>query len=328
MTLLASDVQHNIKDGNSLSTLALPDLAGDVYQSRLSTISRVFAKESFLIYKFEEACKDTFGPVGHFLRQIGVPEEKLGDFEYSHSNSSMSDNAVEILNYINEKYPLTNTAQEMYGRHVSDTFLFQRLCGNKFNFSQRLLLQVIEKARPDKQWLFDNFDVDYRDVDTVTIRKDLPTEHSYTQQYFDQLFAAVRHTSNSIKYILHQFCTAKTKEDLDDNTKASFDRLCSKLLQRYPDLLAFETLEQAHQYTQKQVRDSYAEQKQMLAKLGVDNMPHPADFYREMATFCEQQGQIETAYHFMCIARLHRSFGPVIVRKCEEYFKAIASHQI
>ena len=61
---------------------------------------------SLKILKFEDACLDKDGLVGHFLKTIGFPEEKLADIVMHRANESRSMEVMEFSCYIESIEPL------------------------------------------------------------------------------------------------------------------------------------------------------------------------------------------------------------------------------
>ncbi|NRA38773.1 MAG: hypothetical protein HRU15_11575, partial [Planctomycetes bacterium] len=105
------------------------------YRKIVSAFMRVFGRARINIYKFEDACAHTGGPVRFFFEQIGVSEEVMNQMEICRANESMSDVAADVLFYINSKIPFTVENVKAGLRMRGDHNRLVRLPGRKLELS-------------------------------------------------------------------------------------------------------------------------------------------------------------------------------------------------
>jgi hypothetical protein len=100
---------------------------------RLKNIIEVF--DNVVIYKFEDACSYKYGPVGFFLKRVGLEWEK--NYKFSKMNESLSHTATMLLSHINYKVPLRNK-EFINADRIKVNYLYQFLKtiqGNRFTLT-------------------------------------------------------------------------------------------------------------------------------------------------------------------------------------------------
>ncbi|MBM75775.1 MAG: hypothetical protein CMK59_10270 [Proteobacteria bacterium] len=321
--LLVSEMQHRAKMGVPVDPERIVSVAERVYFSRLKSVRKVFKQDQIVLFKFEDACKDPFGPVGYLLRKMGIPEDALPNFDYTHANESISDKSVEIVEYISEVYPLNVDEQVSKGRYSTDTFVFNSLSGGKYMFKQPLLGRVEANAQIDKRWLYEHFGVDYLKSGSISKTEDQKESFTYDELYYREMLFALRQASGLIQYISYQFFQEKLSTELDERSKTIFEQLLSAMELRFPEVVQHDDIEDLLKQNDETIRTSVFNQSHMFNRMGLSTSIHPADFYSELAFMCEKNNQFEAALHFMKTARLHRLDDLNAIEKCEEYIQIL-----
>jgi len=133
------------------------------FKSQFQKLFTVFGKEQVVAYKFEDACQNKFGPVGHFLNIVGISNDLINDINIITSNSSVSDKAIDIIDFINHRIPMLDGNQISEGRMHLDHYPFHELTGKKFQlgkdyFDVNIGLKTLSESC---QWLKDNLKIEY-----------------------------------------------------------------------------------------------------------------------------------------------------------------------
>ena len=189
----------------------------------------MFGKSSVIAYAFEDACRHKFGPAGHFLQVIGISDSSISNINIINSNSSISDKAIDIIDFINHRIPMLNDNRISEGRIHLDYSNFYGLTGKKFQIGKDCVdINIsIENLSESCQWLKESMGIEYR-------LKDLP-DSSPTIVY-DHVF------SDEIKHIftyLSPVFKKLTYDYINDRRQASnIDRLSKKTLNQLLEWIA------------------------------------------------------------------------------------------
>lgn len=133
------------------------------FKYKFQKLLTAFGKKNIVAYKFEDACQNKFGPVGHFLNVIDVSSDLIADINIIESNSSLSDKAIDIIDFINHSVPVLDGNQISEGRIHLDYTHFYGLTGKKFQLGKDFFDANInmEKLSENCQWLKDNMGIEY-----------------------------------------------------------------------------------------------------------------------------------------------------------------------
>ena len=133
------------------------DYAGSAYQQRArlfpsdtkviyfpygNTISRylsAFGKKNVHLFKFEDACKYTRGPVGFLLNKTGLKDKDIAQIQIVNRNESMSNMGVDLLIYINREIPYTESNIKKGLRKRFDCNHLISLPGRKYQLQDKML---------------------------------------------------------------------------------------------------------------------------------------------------------------------------------------------
>jgi len=140
-----SRIQQRVKGGYpALSNISKFSSNQGVIINRLKAVKRTFSDASF--YSFEESLEHRFGPVGHFLELIGVPDRLFPDITFYRANESISDVSVRIIDHINSRHPYLSNGQINPNRKKDDIRPLLELPGPKFYLRQGEIQKIIDKV--------------------------------------------------------------------------------------------------------------------------------------------------------------------------------------
>lgn len=137
------------------------------YSSILTKYARVFSKEAISIYKYEEAAEKKESIVRIFFEKIGLPKDMVEDHKVV--NASLSQAALDLLKYINSRYPMMDRKQvndsiitkRCWGRFAEDVRPFISIPGPKFAMDIANLPDFTATAGYELNWLKENYGVSY-----------------------------------------------------------------------------------------------------------------------------------------------------------------------
>lgn len=154
---------------------------------------RVFGRENIKLFKFEDTLLHPYGPVGFFCQTIlDVTLEEIRKMNIQKRNESISQLAMDIfINIHQQQEQERNDISMSYMHKQSDFFLLAKgLSGPKYQLTDLIKIQHLEKIGEQLHYLNKTFQIDYLDC---KVQKNNPTE------------------SNSLK--------APTKNNLEELTK-------------------------------------------------------------------------------------------------------------
>ena len=300
-----SGVQERIKSLN-------PSKSGfsNIYKTRLQNVIDVFGKDNIIIYKFEDAVSHEYGPVGRFLEALGLSQCSISKLDIIRNNEAISDKTIEILKYFIkfmdkygylEKDRLVNDVQQLYS-----------ISGNKFFLPAGEVETMLEEGKNDTIWLRDTFNIDYCNSRYEPKESDL----IYDQVFFDDIIKIYNNLSRIMKKLLYEFLKEKQNSGAED--KSIILKLIKWIEQNDKDLIDLDIIDIIDSDMEKKDKD-YSSLKRFFAKHGLNQDFDIADFYRDLALFCEEHNQLGSAYYFMRIAKAYRQNGPHLNRKIKEY---------
>ncbi len=186
VNLLISDLQQGIKMEFNTYEKELNyryNIIKDLFQKRLSPAMRVFSDYEIQFCKFEETLKHKFGPVGYFLKSIGLDEETIGDFVIDKYNESISAEAVDVISFINSHLPLYRRGKIGRGRSYSDTRRLKAIGVKTFDVPIEEKRNLYQNAVGDIEWLRRNTGIDYQEMElsdkyrSITLTMDLLNQY-------------------------------------------------------------------------------------------------------------------------------------------------------
>ena len=163
------------------------------YSSILTKFAKVFGKEAISIYKYEDAIEKKEGIVRLFFEKIGLPKEMVEDQDVI--NASMSQAALNLLTYINSRYPMLDrksindsiVTKRCWGRFAEDIRPFISMPGTKFAMDISKLPNFTTTVGYELNWLKENHGI------------------SYTLSEPKQTIKNKSIDSEAIKYVVEQF---------------------------------------------------------------------------------------------------------------------------
>jgi len=124
--------------------------------------------DSLLLLKFEDACLDKDGLVGHFLKKIGFPEEELKNINISRINESRCMEVMEFAYYVESvepRYPYTDYKRENINRFHKDTNSLRNIKGVKFDLSYQSKTELWGRFQETVHNIKKNTGIDYTDYE-------------------------------------------------------------------------------------------------------------------------------------------------------------------
>lgn len=313
-SFITSAVQQRTKEGSSLELINLQSYT-ELYKSRLEKFKEIFDIKNIIIYKFEDAVKHEKGPVGYFLEKIDINSNKVLNSKILKTNEGVSDKAIEIISYINNRIPLMINAKIGAGRQIGDTNLIQNVRGSKFILPPDIVLKVLDDGKEDTHWLKDTFSIEYQQVKT-NMKK--PSQIVYDTDYCDDVISFYPKISDILKRLVYEFFKDKIDTVTNQQGKENILRLIEYIEINYSSITEHTIIDLIADF--KKVKELCVNSKSQLSKkLNIISDVQNADFYREVALFLEKHNHIEASLYLMEMAKVFRPNGSFIVEKCEEY---------
>jgi len=293
-----------------------------LYESKFKKLFTVFGKNSVIAYKFEDACQHKLGPVGHFLNVTGISNDLIADINIINSNSSISDKAIDIIDFINHAIPMLNGNRISEGRIHLDYSLFYGLTGKKFQIGKDCadINISIEKLSKSCRWLNENMGIEY----TVN---DIPDETP--RIIYDHVF------SNEIKSI-YPFLTPVLKklthDYINDRRQApNIDSVSSETLNKLLEWIASDN-KNIVQYNLDSIIQSQCasiaideKQRDQLLKCFKGERAGTEHFFNDIALFLENYEMNDEALFFIDKAKMYSPTIESIDQKLKKYKTIFAS---
>jgi hypothetical protein len=292
-----SAIQEIIKnEGTYQITLEkINDELKNFFRNRLEKFERVFGKESVYIYSFEEAIKHEFGPVGHFLSMVGFKHEQISKFNIIRSNERVSLVTGEILSYINEKIPMIINGKLNEKRSNGDFVPLLNIAGPKFDIPDNDKKKLFESCREDVEWLKDNFEIDYSDIEVAETDQLI---YEFDEKIIEGIKESFFNISLPLKEVMIEFLQEKLQNNVNHQNNVLLRELLDEFITSHREQTRVE---------------------QLIKNLGIKENIDPAEIYQEVALFMEYHNQISSAKVLMEKAFEYKPNNRFIQEKCNEY---------
>lgn len=284
-----SGIQQEAQAGKVKSKIKVKN----IFLEKLSTLIDVFGRENLKVYKFEDACRHSFGPVGYFCEQIGISKESIEELNIVKTNEGVSNKSVDLLQFINKKIPLIQEGVVAKERSDVDTKALQIIRGEKFILPVNLQEKLILESKDDRKWLKENFAIDYEDTKIQE-----PLEIIYDEAYYEDIIAVYGNLSPTIQDLVHKYLKNKSSQTEDKVSQNTLNKLI-KWIKKFDN-------------SPMEIFDLFKGEE----------FPTGVSVYREIALMSEKDNNIEVALYFMEKAKILKTNGTLINKKIEEY-KAI-----
>ena len=165
LTWLISSLQQQIFSKGYLNK------NGDYFENRIKQYEGVFNlikhfSDSLILIKFEDACLDKDGLVGHFLKAISFPEEELKNINILRKNESRCMEVVEFINYIESaepRHPYNNYKYGNPSRSAKDLKCLMDIKGIKYDLPYQSKIELWHRFIETIHLLKKNTGIDYTD---------------------------------------------------------------------------------------------------------------------------------------------------------------------
>jgi len=164
-----SAMQQVLKQG-----LILEDMYANpptpLFKTRIGRAMEVFGAGAVKVLSFEKMCGHADGIIGSFLDYLGVTDEDVRRSIHEaarNDNSSLSNEAAQILSSLNAQRPLFVDGKKMRNRSLhKEVRALRNINGDKFRLPKEVAERIFEMTRPDVAWLSENFGIEaYDNID-------------------------------------------------------------------------------------------------------------------------------------------------------------------
>ena len=200
------------------------------YEEEIGGYIKAFGKENVNLYKFEDACKNTKGPVGFLLDKIGFKDDVIDQMQIIKRNESISNMAVDILIYINREIPFTRYNLKKGLRQREDCKFLRSLPGRNFQLSGEYIANLEEIIRSNRIWLKDNFNIRYPS------NHEIPEETGleYSDIYMEKIVEALQGSIPIIRKLIYGYVKLRKSEaHLDVRSQRNLRIIESHIKQKY-----------------------------------------------------------------------------------------------
>ena len=294
---ITSSTQEYLKVGHNK-----PSIPNSIYEACLAKFITVFGKETISVYSFEVACENEYGPVGEFLKIIGIPIIELKQFPIFRVNESLSYQAVEIIEYVNRTIPFYNNSEIAIGRMNGDLSPLYPIRGDRYTLSKDEYLQLTKNIQLDLEWLYTNFNVAYSCNNHV----DNDIVFEYGEQYFSDFVIAYPELSKTLKILVYHFIQNKLAEVKTIRNKSTLKRIVDYLKAEFSYITRYD-------YNLFMNEMVYFQN----FKTTLEITKQDAEIYRDLAVYLEANKQYDAAYFYMKRALELRPDGPFIKKRLE-----------
>ncbi len=299
----ASGIQNRIRDGVVFEQVVNNKLKNkDFYQEMIVKFLNITYLEnvSLNVYKFEDAIQHPWGPVGFFLQEVlGFESDEVPQFNIIKANQGFSRKAIEIIDYMNKRSPYFIEGKANVDRMFRDTECLAIIQGEKYDLPIDVKRAFSEISKSDNQWLFENVGVDYRDIQNDATDGN---EIEYQENMIESIYLASKGLSPVLRSILIEYLEMEVQVKTEEETCLRITELVEKI-----------RAEDAHRTVQ------YNAENQLLKTLMIDRTVERSEFYRLMALFHEDLGDINSALNMIEEALRFRPHDYYVYSKYKEY---------
>jgi len=273
-----------------------------LYESKFKKLFTVFDKSSVIAYKFEDACQHKFGPVGHFLHVIGISNDSISNTNIISSNSSISDKAIDIIDFVNQAVPMLDGNRISEGRIHLDYSNFYKLTGNKFQIGKDCvdINFSIENLSKSCQWLKENMGIEYR-------LKDLPDSSPkivYDPVFSDEIKNIYTYLTPVLKKLTYDYINDRRQDpNIDSLSNKTLNQLLEWIASNHKHTLDHELANTIKSQCASIANDE--KQRDQLLKRFKSERAETEHFFRDVALFLEHYEMNDEALFFIDKAKMY-----------------------
>jgi len=256
------------------------------YQSKIDKFLQVFKNEKLLVSKYEDSCKNSYGPVGYFCEIIGLKKDFIETLPIENNNIGLSNKAIDFIKYVNKSNKVKNN-------HLYIEFL-SKISGDKFYMEESIQKKLLLDNESSNKWLKDNIGIEYSKVDIKS-----PSSLIFDDRYYEDIILIFDKFDVIMKKLLNKYLLMKLNIVEDELSKNILKKLLIYIDTKFNNDI-FKNL-----------------------NLKIKNGSESADILRDVALAFEQSGDITTAKTIIQKAHNLRENGPFIKQKLEEYKKIL-----
>ena len=207
-----SIVQQYIKSAIDFNIEDVIAKYNSCYYDSIYKFYKVFGKKNVTVLKFEETCQDDFGPVGFFLKTIGLDTNSISSIDYKRTNASISINAADLIYFINRQSPLIVDNEISKYRKRDDMNIFFDIPGPKYSLKENMQLKILKESKKDIEWLEKTVGIKYEN--TLLNREDIDFDNKFCIYIQKVFFSLTKHIQNIVQYYVEKNITNECMKNL------------------------------------------------------------------------------------------------------------------
>jgi len=225
----SSGYQQAIKMGRFYTDSRLVFIYSNIYFRRMIRAMAIFGKNRMTVYRFEDALRHEYGPVGYFIEKLDVSLDGMEQLQIPVANESISHQATELIEFINRSHPMILDNKKNDKREKYDTMPIMRIKGSKYKLPAKIASLINRASLLDLLWLRFAFRVQYPIIWKVNSTAEFKYDETYSQQFME----AFESCNDLLKSCLYDFAIKKTMSTTNEMDKKVFLELQKKISDNY-----------------------------------------------------------------------------------------------
>jgi hypothetical protein len=217
----SSGYQQAVRMGRTYGEISLITKYSNIYFRRLLRPLLIFGKKNITVYKFEDTITHEFGPAGFFVELLGLSPRDMNELIVPKANASLSFQAIEILEYINDKKPLILNNKKNPNRFKGDIDMISQIRGSKFQLPSDIIKKINRYSLFDILWLRLTFKIIYSFQET----KDILMKIEYPDDYRNDFVDSYKKSNHTIRWYLFEFLMGKIDSSCNSENRMLFTQI-------------------------------------------------------------------------------------------------------
>jgi len=218
------DTLNSQYTNNFPNYLYAADGSNVLFKKPLEEYLKSFEKKDVIVTSFEDACKASCGPAGHFFSLLGVTDEHLAQMSYVRGNEGRSDKSLSLGAFISSKLPFHNQSGGINaGRDYGDLGELRSIRGNKWSIDTELSQELFPEFEEDRLWLKKQFDIDYST--TSFMFKKTNEKLFFGEEYFEDITTYFYTFSQTVQNVIYEYCVEAPLHFTDEMSRKTFAKL-------------------------------------------------------------------------------------------------------
>jgi hypothetical protein len=228
---------------------------------------------------------------------IGISNDLIPDINIITSNSSVSDKAIDIIDYINNRIPMLDGNQTSKGRMHLDHYPFHNLTGKKFQlgkdyFDVNIGLKTLSESC---QWLKDNLEIEY----TLKDVPDQPPRIVYDHAFSEEIKSIYTFLTPALKKLTYDYIKERSlTPNIDSVSAETLNQLLVWLASNYNDI-GSNSLPDIIKSQRANFTSDDKHRNQLLKRFNNAGNIRAEDFFRDIALFLEHYEMSKKSQFFI-----------------------------